>query len=229
LSNVFNKDISGSDDKDTSSESGVSWPVACVGCGKTDSENLKSYDYEWTKEVTTPTYPSRTTTTTKMGVKVHLCPSCLSEAEKRNKRPLIITGVLFLSLLVISIAVPIIMVLNFGEFQFEPLRDMVLYSLIVAVPFVIFYQFANRKFYPFYNYMGISKLGFMSDEVKVTFKNRTYYDLFRSTNSQVKADHNPNFRGHFDLIDQNIWIGSICVFGILLSWAMPYIIDVLFG
>jgi hypothetical protein len=175
---------------------------------------LKKYEYNWEKESGRLGAGPRTVSTRKLGMHTLLCPACLKESKEKTGKGWLISVAIFAVLTTIAIAVSIF-------FAPEPIVHYAMFIGLSAIPFLFVAAYSGLRTRPFMYYIGVKTSPF---GVRLILKNPVYAAAFKTVNQTMEVELKPDYTGHKDIFDEGTFMVACCIFGILLPWALPFLL-----
>jgi tetratricopeptide (TPR) repeat protein len=209
----------------------------CVGCMETNPSLLKHYDYTWKAGRTVSDYLKRFTTGiietgsmvrtvdrsyTIVKMVPSLCQECITKSRTKSKMGMLISSLLFLSLL----SAFMLRTLQLGTVFLWPaisveiiLLAHLTWFLGLGVPFAFLYRYGIEYIRPFTSYMGFE--GPKGHRPIMHMKNGIYSALLQEAKPEWYIMHDSNYKGLHEYGD-GLAAGYI-FFGIIL----PFILGIL--
>jgi hypothetical protein len=107
-------------------------------------------------------------------------------------------------------------------FALEPIPNYAMFIGLSAIPFLFVAAYFGLRSRPFMYYIGVKKSPY---GVRMVLKNPVYADAFKAANGGMEVELRPDYTGHKDIFDEGTLMVSCCIFGILLPYALPFILS----
>lgn len=193
----------------------VSWPRACIGCGRTT--DLEPFKYAWERT----THRPRHMEIESLGVHVFICPNCIEDvvrsAAPRKRLFGYTTLILILTSLIGGLLIPAF--LDVPSSMSGAIFAAAV-SWIAMFPLAAYRVYSRKIKNPCMNYFKMPYLNFI-------FKSAAFAEIFHSNNPGLNVEVNPNTAGSTDW--RNNCIISFCCFGFVIPVAILGLVLLVFG